>query len=162
VRVAGYKWLFIDTSSKHGGLALASGFDGRRWTRGTNQATYAPSPDSLWGINAFHDVHRARWSGRKFGMVMVGVVGFGRVAIFQHGWRAEKAEIVAICIHRRLWRHTEKDERQLLIGKLRAAYDVPVFRSMRQFRRETERWGVPGNALVRHGDVGPEPPAVTS
>lgn len=154
VKVAGYKWLYIDTSSGLGGRwALASGFDGRRWTRGTNQASYAPSPDNLWGINAYHGVHRARWSGRAFGMVMVGVVGFGTVALFERGWRAEKAEIVAIYVHRRLWRKTERDMRPLLIDKLRAAYDVPVFRSMAPFRRETERWGVPAGRLARYQDM---------
>ena len=89
---------------------------------------------------------------------MVGLVGFGSVALFQHGWRAEKAEIVAIYIPRLFWHRIDKDSRPLFVERLRAAYDVPVFRSLSGLRRETARWGVSGKAFLRGGEFEPPMP----
>jgi len=151
VKVIGYKWLQVDTSSwRVPGAALVSTYDAREWTRGTNYASYAPSSDDLWGFNAYLSARRARWNGQVFGTAMVGVVGFGVVALFDHGWRAEKAEIVAICIPRwsryRIAADLPVNE---VMARLRAAYDVPVFRSLRNLRRETERWGVSAKVFLR-------------
>ena len=81
---------------------------------------------------------------------MVGIVGFGVVALFDHGWRAEKAEIVAICIPR-LGRYRIAGDLPItdVMERLRAAYDVPVSRSLRELRRETERWGVSAKIFLR-------------
>lgn len=150
MKVIGYKWLQVDTSPRLlTGAALVSAYDAREWSRGTNHASYAPSPDELWGFNAYLSVRRARWNGQVFGTAMVGVVGFGVVALFDHGWRAEKAEIVAICIPR-LSRYRVAGELPLdeVMARLRAAYDVPVFRSLRNLRRETERWGVSAKVFL--------------
>ena len=96
MKVIGYKWVQVDTSPRRlHGAALLSTYDAREWHRGTNHASYAPSSDNLWGFNAYTSARRARWNGQVFGTAMVGVVGFGVVALFDHGWRAEKAEIVA-------------------------------------------------------------------
>lgn len=97
MRIAGYKWLCVEAFPDDArGITLRSAFDAHLWTRGTNVANYPPSEENLWGFNAYHSAVRARWSGRNYGTVIVGVVGFGTVALFQHGWRAEKAEIVAV------------------------------------------------------------------
>ena len=99
MKVVGYKWLQVDVSPRRlAGAALVSTFDARAWTRGTNKASYVPSSDDLWGFNAYTSARRARWNGQVFGTALVGVVGFGTVALFDRGWRAEKAEVVAICL----------------------------------------------------------------
>jgi len=150
VRIAGYKWLFVETGTRwpHG-VALVSGYDAHTWTRGPNQATYPPSPDNLWGFNAYHDAWRARWSGQVYGTVIVGVTGFGAVELYRRGWRAEKAEIVAVHLPRGLaGRRLDAIDRGPGAERLRLAYDVPVLRSLRALRRETERWGVPGRRLL--------------
>jgi hypothetical protein len=142
--------LQVDTSPRGlPGAALASTWDAREWSRGTNHASYTPSSDGLWGFNAYLSARRARWNGQVFGTAMVGVVGFGVVALFEHGWRAEKAEIVAICIPR-LSRYRISGDVPLeeVMARLRAAYDVPVFRSLRNLRRETERWGVSAKVFL--------------
>jgi hypothetical protein len=144
MKVIGYKWVQVDTSPRQlHRVALVSGWDAREWTRGTNCASYTPSSDEPWGFNAYLSARRARWSGQVYGTAMVGVVGCGVVALFDHGWRAEKAEIVAICIPR-LSRYRVAGDVPLaeVIARLRAAYDVPVFRSVRHLRKETERWGI--------------------
>ncbi len=142
-------------------LALVSAHDAREWVRGPNRASYVPSPDVLWGFNAYYGARRARWSGRKFGTVMVGVVGFGTVALFQRGWRAETAEIVAIYTPRQFWQRIDNVARPVFIERLRATYDVPVFGSLTGLRRETERWGVPGKTFLRRGDYEPPTPDMT-
>ena len=150
MKVIGYKWLQVDASSRHlPWVALASTYDAREWTRGTNHASYAPSPDVLWGFNAYFSVTRARWNGQVYGTALVGVVGFGTVALFDHGWRAEKAEIVAICIPR-LGRYRISGDLRLadVMARLQTAYDVPVFRSLLKLRKETERWGISGKVFL--------------
>jgi hypothetical protein len=151
VRVIGYKWLQVDASSRRlHGAALVSAYDAREWSRGTNHASYQPSPDDLWGFNAYLSARRARWNGQVYGTAMVGVVGFGVVGLFDHGWRAEKAEIVAICIPR-LSRYRVASDLSLaeVMARLRAAYDVPVVRSLRHLRSETERWGISATVFMR-------------
>ena len=149
MRVVGYKWLCVEAPLEpHANVLLLSAFDAHEWTRGTNVASYAPSQDNLWGFNAFHGAFRARWSGRKFGMVMVGVTGFGTVSLYQRGWRAEKSEIVAVYLPRRLLRREGRNSREWLMRRLRATYDVPVFRSLRDLTRETERWGARARVLL--------------
>jgi hypothetical protein len=151
MKVIGYKWVQVDTSPRRlHGAALVSTYDAREWHRGTNRASYPPSPDNLWGFNAYSSARRARWNGQVFGTAMVGVVGFGVVALFDHGWRAEKAEIVAICIPR-LSRYRIAGDLPIIevVTRLRAAYDVPVSRSLRELRKETERWGVSGKVFLR-------------
>jgi len=150
MKVIGYKWLHVSTSVMHPPrLALYSAHDAHEWTRGTNRASYVPSAEDLWGFNAYYGAWRARLSGHRFGTVMVGVAGYGAVALFQHGWRAEMAEIVAIHISRFFWRGVDKGSRPVYVEKLRGAYDVPVVRSLTELRRETERWGVPGKIATR-------------
>ncbi len=148
MRVIGYKWLFLAGCSGQGRVALESGFDGREWIRGVNCASYAPEDGSLWGFNAYHSARRALWYGRRFGTVLVGVTGFGTVSLFEHGWRAEKAEIVAICLPRLLRHRIWTDDVAQLSTRLRNAYDAPVVVSLRALRTETERWGVAANALL--------------
>ena len=151
MRVVGYKWVCVETpAAQLRGIILHSAFNAHDWTRGTNYASYAPSETTLWGFNAYHGALRARWSGRTFGQVMVGLTGFGTVALFQHGWRAEKAEIVAIHVPRRFARHAERESGHRFLVRLAATYDVPVFQSIRQLRRETERWGTRGSVLLKH------------
>jgi len=157
VRVTGYKWLQVDTSRRYpGGAALLSTYDARQWTRGVNQASLAPLSDADWGFNAYTSARRARWNGQVYGTALVGVVGFGKVALFDRGWRAEKAEIVAICIPRP-GRYRVVSDLPLadVTARLRVAYDVPVFRSLRNLRKETERWGVSAKLLLG----GDPPPA---
>jgi hypothetical protein len=151
MKVIGYKWLQVDTSSRQmHGAALVSAYDAREWTRGTNHASYLPNPDDAWGFNAFTSARRARWNGQVYGTAMVGIVGFGVVALFDHGWRAEKTEIVAICIPRfGTYRVASELPLSDVMARLRAAYDVPVVRSLRELRRETERWGVSAKVFLR-------------
>ncbi|MGH7687134.1 MAG: hypothetical protein ACREN2_10010 [Candidatus Dormibacteria bacterium] len=152
MRIVGYKWLCVEAPRDDaGGISLRSAFDAHLWTRGTNVANYAPSEENMWGFNAYYGAMRARWSGRNFGVVMVGVVGFGTVALFQRGWRAEKAEIVAVYLPRRLTRRWElrHDSLSSFSARLSATYDVPVYRSLRRLRRETERWGLPADHFLR-------------
>lgn len=159
MRVIGYKWVCVEAPiPRYGSLSLMSAFDAHVWTRGPNRASYPPSPDTMWGFNAYHGALRARWSGRRFGNVMVGLAGFGTVALFEHGWRAEKAEIVAIHVPRGVWRGYGAEARAALRMRLHATYDVPVFRSLRALRRETERWGQPGSAFLRVSDPASPPP----
>ena len=156
MRVTGYKWLQVDISSRYpGGAALLSTYDAREWTRGINQASLAPLSDADWGFNAFTSARRARWNGQVYGTALVGIVGFGTVAIFDHGWRAGKAEIVAICIPR-VGRYRVASDLPLpqVMARLLAAYDVPVYRSLRKLRRETERWGVSAKRFLG-GDFPP-------
>lgn len=152
MRIVGYKWLCVEAVSDDArGITLRSAFDAHLWTRGANVANYAPSEENLWGFNAYYSAVRARWSGRHFGTVIVGVAGFGTVALFQHGWRAEKAEIVAVHLPRRFTRRWRLDKESLasFSGRLSATYDVPVYQSLRRLRHETERWGLPGNDFLR-------------
>jgi hypothetical protein len=156
MRIAGYKWLCVEAPGDDdaGGISLRSAFDAHLWTRGTNVANYAPSEENLWGFNAYYSAVRARWTGRSFGMVIVGVVGFGTVALFHHGWRAEKAEIVAVYVPRRVthsWR-LDKDSLSSFSLRLSATYDVPVYRSLRRLQHETERWGLRGEQFLGRGD----------
>ena len=150
MRVAGYKWLFVGSPwQRAAGAVLVSSFDAHEWTLGPNVASYAPSAENLWGFNAYYSPLRARLAAPR-DAVVVGVVGFGTVALFSRGWRSEKAEIVAAYLPRRLRRRWD-DELQPLMTSLRTAYDIPVYLSLRPLRRETERWGVPGRALL-HGE----------
>ncbi len=150
MKVIGYKWVQVDTSPRQlHGAALVSAYNAREWSRGTNYASYAPSSDDLWGFNAYLSARRARWNGQVYGTAMIGVVGFGVVALFDRGWRAEKAEIVAICIPR-FGRYRIAGDLPLaeVMARLRAAYDVPVFRSLRNLRKETERWGASAKVFM--------------
>lgn len=150
MRIAGYKWLCVEASLEEArGIMLRSAFDAHVWSRGTNLANYAPSEENMWGFNAYYGAVRARWSGRSYGMVMVGVVGFGSVALFHRGWRAEKAEIVAVYLPRRFTRRLGTDSLAAFSERLSATYDVPVYRSLRRLRRETERWGRPGDTFLK-------------
>lgn len=153
MRIAGYKWLCVEAFPEDArGITLRSAFDAHLWTRGTNVANYPPSEENLWGFNAYSSALRARWSGRNYGTVIVGVVGFGTVALFQHGWRAEKAEIVAVHLPRRFthrWR-LGKNSLPSFSTRLSATYDVPVYRSLRRLREETQRWGLPANHFLHH------------
>lgn len=152
MRVIGYKWLCVDTAREETrGISLLSAFDAYEWTRGTSVASYAPTEESLWGFNAYYGAARARWLGRKFGMVIAGVTGFGTVALYQRGWRAEKAEIVAVYLPRRFRRQMPNDSLPRLSDRLSATYDVPVCGSVRRLRQETERWGQPGGYFLKSG-----------
>ena len=156
MKVIGYKWVHVDTSPRQlAGAALVSSWDAREWTRGTNHSNYAPSSEQPWGFNAYLSARRARWNGQVYGTAMIGVVGFGVVALYEHGWRAEKAEIVAVCIPR-FGQYRVATDLPLaeVIARLRAAYDVPVFRSVRHLRRETERWGVSAKTFL--SDTNPD------
>ena len=147
MRIVGYKWLCVEAFAEDArGITLRSAFDAHLWTRGTNVANYAPSEENLWGFNAYYSAARARWSGRNFGTVIVGVVGFGTVAMFHRGWRSEKAEIVAVYLPRRFTRRWRlgADSLPSFSARLSATYDVPVYRSLRRLQQETERWGRPG------------------
>ncbi len=151
MKVIGYKWLQVDMSAyAPRGAALVSAYDAHRWQRGTNQASYPPNADDAWGFNAYTSARRARLNGQVYGTAMAGVVGFGVVALFDHGWRAEKAEIVALCLPR-LSRYRVATDLPLaeVMTRLHAAYDVPVSRSLRQLQRETERWGVSAKVFLR-------------
>lgn len=152
MKIAGYKWLFVNTAASH--VSLVSAFDASEWRRGTNHASYPPESDTLWGFNAYYGVWRARWHGRNFGTVMVGLVGFGSVALFQHGWRAEKAEIVAVHIPQRLRGGLDRESRSVFAERLHLAYDVPVLHSLKELRRETERFGAAGRSFLHGGESG--------
>lgn len=157
MRIAGYKWLCVEASHEEArGITLRSAFDAHVWTRGTNLANYAPSEENMWGFNAYYGAVRARWSGRSYGMVMVGVVGFGSVALFHRGWRAEKAEIVAVYLPRRFTRRWRlgTDSLAAFSERLSATYDVPVYRSLRRLRQETERFGLAGETFLKHAGSG--------
>ena len=155
MRIAGYKWVCVEAFPEDArGITLRSAFDAHLWTRGTNVANYPVSEENLWGFNAYSSALRARWSGRNYGTVIVGVVGFGTVALFQHGWRAEKAEIVAVHLPRRFthrWR-LGKNALPSFSARLSATYDVPVYRSLRHLRQETQRWGLPATHFLRDAD----------
>ena len=155
MRIVGYKWLCVEAPLEDGhGITLRSAFDAHLWTRGTNLANYAPSEENMWGFNAYYTAGRARWSGRSYGTVMAGVVGFGTVALFHHGWRSEKAEIVAVYLPRRFTRRWRlgNDSLASFSERLTATYDVPVYRSLRRLRLETERWGLPGDRFLTSAD----------
>lgn len=152
MRVIGYKWLCVETPPEGTRtIALLSAFDAYEWTRGTNLASYAPAEENLWGFNAYYSATRARWLGRRFGMVVVGVTGFGTVALYHRGWRAERAEIVAVYLPRRLRRLIGKDRLGWFSERLSVTYDVPVYRSIRRLRHETERWGHTGAHFLKGG-----------
>jgi len=155
MRIVGYKLLCVEAFPDDArGITLRSAFDAHPWTRGTNVANYPPSEENMWGFNAYYSAVRARWSGRNYGTVVVGVAGFGTVAMFQHGWRSEKAEIVAVYLPRRFTHRWRLDKGALpsFSARLSATYDVPVYRSLRRLRKETERWGLPGNHFLRDRD----------
>lgn len=160
MRIIGYKWLCVEAPMEgERRITLRSAFDAHLWTRGTNLANYAPSEENMWGFNAYHGAVRARWSGRNYGTVMVGIVGFGTVSLFRHGWRAEKAEIVAVYLPRRFthrWR-LGRDSLASFSTRLSATYDVPVFTSLPLLRRETERWGVTAEYFLTGGDNEDDP-----
>ena len=160
MRIAGYKWLSVEAFPEGTrAITLRSAFDAHLWTRGTNVANYPPSEESPWGFNAYHRATRARLSGRNYGTVIVGVVGFGTVAVFQHGWRAEKAEIVVVYLPRRFTRRWRLGKSSLpsFSARLSATYDVPVYRSLRRLRQETQRWGLPAGHFLREADHEDDP-----
>lgn len=161
MRIVGYKWLCVEASLDDArGITLRSAFDAHVWTRGTNLANYAPSEENMWGFNAYYSAVRARWAGRNYGMVIVGVVGYGSVALFHRGWRAEKAEIVAVYLPRRFTRRWRlgKDSLASFSERLSATYDVPVFRSLRSLREETLRWGLPSEHFLANAGPADGPP----
>ena len=150
MKVIGYKWLQVDPSPRRSGrVVLVSTYDAREWMRGINVASLEPSSDASWGFNAYISARRARWNGQVYGTALVGLTGFGTVALYEHGWRAEKAEIVAICIPR-LGRYRVVGDLPLtdVMARLQATYDVPVSRSLRDLKRETARWGVSASIFL--------------
>ncbi len=94
------------------------------------------------GFHAFYDVDNPELLGyhsvwvKLSGVALAAIVGTGRVVLHETGWRAEKAEIVAVVATRD----------QLIDNVIRNTYDVPLCQR-EDVRALAEKFGILGANL---------------
>lgn len=131
-----------------------------RWRPGINRAICdrgcdhnAPAHDCECGIYAWHDPQLMLSSLEPRHFVEGAVLAAGRTEIHSAGFRAERAQIIALHCPRLCSREAKQE-----IYRAAERFGVPVVRSRRKLRRLAERYGEPCPVRLRpNAQSGPKP-----